>query len=162
MPDYALARVLHVLGVVMWIGGVAMVTTVILPAVRRLAAPEDRIATFESIEHRFAWQARVTTLITGITGFYLTHRLDAWDRFGEVAYWWMHAMVGIWLVFTLILFLLEPLLLRRLFLRKATEKPEQTFAFVQRMHWVLLTLSLITIAGAAAGSHGWFWIEASG
>ena len=108
MPDYALARVLHVLGIVMWIGGVAMVTTVILPAVRHLTAPEDRIATFESIEHRFAWQARVTTLVTGISGFYLTHRLDAWDRFGEVAYWWMPAMVGIWLVFTLILFLLEP------------------------------------------------------
>ena len=162
MPDYAVARVLHVLGVVMWIGGVAMVTTVILPAVRRLAAPEDRIATFESIEHRFSWQARVTTLITGITGFYLTDRLNAWDRFGEVAYWWMPAMVGIWLVFTLILFLLEPLLLRRLFLRKAAEQPEQTFDFVQRMHWVLLTLSLITVAGAVAGSHGWIWTAAGG
>lgn len=161
MADYALARVLHVLGVVVWIGGVAMVTTVILPAVRRLTTPEDRIATFESIEHRFAWQARVTTLITGITGFYLTYRLDAWDRFGDLAYWWMPAMVGIWLVFTLILFLLEPLLLRGLFLRKAAEQPEQTFAFVQRMHWVLLTLSLITVAGAVAGSHGWFWVAAS-
>jgi len=27
---------------------------------------------------------------------------------------------------------------------------------------VLLTLSLITVAGAVAGSHGWFWIAASG
>lgn len=34
MNEFALARVLHVLGVVLWIGGVAMVTTVLLPAVR--------------------------------------------------------------------------------------------------------------------------------
>jgi hypothetical protein len=27
-------------------------------------------------------------------------------------------------------------------------------ALVQRLHWVMLTLSLITIAGAVAGSHG--------
>ena len=32
MNDLALARVLHLLGVLLWIGGVAMVTTVILPA----------------------------------------------------------------------------------------------------------------------------------
>jgi uncharacterized membrane protein len=30
-----IARALHVLAVVLWIGGVAMVTTVLLPALRR-------------------------------------------------------------------------------------------------------------------------------
>jgi hypothetical protein len=33
VDDLALARALHVLAVVIWIGGVAMVTTVILPSV---------------------------------------------------------------------------------------------------------------------------------
>jgi len=32
---------------------------------------------------------------------------------------------------------------------------ERTFVAVTRMHWILLTLSLVTIAGAVAGSHGW-------
>ena len=36
MSDWIAARVLHVLGVVLWIGGVAMATTVLLPAARRL------------------------------------------------------------------------------------------------------------------------------
>lgn len=36
MPELAIARVLHVLGVVLWIGGVAMVTTVLLPATKRI------------------------------------------------------------------------------------------------------------------------------
>ncbi len=157
MTELGLARVLHVLGVVLWIGGVAMVTTVILPAVKRLATAEERVQLFEQIEHRFAWQARFTTLITGVSGFYLVHLLDAWDRFQHPSFWWMHAMVLVWVLFTLMLFVLEPLVLRRLFLRVAAERPELVFAWMQRMHWVLLTLSLVTVAGAVAGSHGWYW-----
>jgi hypothetical protein len=38
-----------------------MVTTVILPAVRRLGSPRERVELFERIEHRVAWQARITT-----------------------------------------------------------------------------------------------------
>jgi len=33
MESYILARVIHVIAVILWIGGVAMVTTVIIPAV---------------------------------------------------------------------------------------------------------------------------------
>jgi len=144
-------------GVVLWIGGVAMVTTVILPAVKRLASADDRIALFESIEHRFAWQARVTTLVTGLSGFYMIHRLNAWERFTLPSFWWMHAMVLVWVLFTLMLFVLEPLVLRRLFLHQAATNPQRVFAVMQFMHWVLLMLSLLTVAGAVAGSHGWFW-----
>jgi len=158
MTELGLARVLHVLGVVLWIGGVAMVTTVIIPAVRRLAAAEDQVALFEQIEHRFAWQARFTTLLTGLSGFYLVHVLHGWGRFAHLSFWWMHAMVLVWLLFTLMLFVLEPFVLRRLFERHAAERPQQVFSLMARMHWVLLTLSLVTVAGAVAGSHGWFWL----
>ena len=158
MTEMGIARVLHILGVVLWIGGVAMVTTVILPAVKRLASPNERVALFERIEHRFAWQARITTLITGISGFYLIEVMDAWGRFQIPSYWWMHTMVLVWVLFTLMLFVLEPLLLRRLFLRHAARHPEPVFGVMQIMHWVLLTLSLVTVAGAVAGSHGWLWL----
>lgn len=116
-----------------------------------------RIALFESIEHRFAWQARVTTLVTGLSGFYMIHRLNAWERFTLPSFWWMHAMVLVWVLFTLMLFVLEPLVLRRLFLHQAATNPQRVFAVMQFMHWVLLMLSLLTVAGAVAGSHGWFW-----
>ena len=158
MNDLALARVLHLLGVLLWIGGVAMVTTVILPAVRRFKSPREQVEFFERIEHRFAWQARGTTLLTGLTGFYLLYRLDAWSRFALPAFWWLHAMVMVWAVFTLMLFVLEPLVLRRLFLKHAARNPNGVFKLIQRMHWVLLILSLVTFAGAVAGSHGWFWL----
>jgi hypothetical protein len=111
----------------------------------------------EAVEHRFAWQARIVTLLVGISGFYMVARTDLWDRFGDAAYWWMHAMVGIWAIFTLILFVAEPLLLRRWFEARAASRPEATLALVQRAHWILLMLSVITILGAVVGSHGWSW-----
>ena len=80
MDGWTIARVLHVLGVVLWIGGVAMVTTVLLPATRRLKTPQERVAFFENIERGFAAQSRITTLITGLSGFYLAHRLVTRDR----------------------------------------------------------------------------------
>lgn len=43
MDDVIAARALHVLAVVIWIGGVSMATTVMLPAVRRGALGNDRL-----------------------------------------------------------------------------------------------------------------------
>ena len=156
MDKLTLARVLHVLAVVLWIGGVAMVTTVIIPAIKRLKSKEDRIKTFEAIEGRFSLQAKITVTVTGITGFYMLYLLDGWHRYLDITYWWVHAMTIVWLIFTIVLFILEPYVLHRLFKKYAENNPERTFGFVQRAHWVLLILSLITIFGAVAGSHGWF------
>ncbi|MGE5027177.1 MAG: hypothetical protein ACM3JK_01755 [Betaproteobacteria bacterium] len=151
----ALARALHLVGVVLWIGGVAMVTTVLLPATRRLKSAEERIAFFENIEYGFARQARYTTLLTGLSGFYMLAALHAWERYGIAQFWWVHAMTAIWVIFTIMLFVLEPLVLHKWFQQKATQNPEKTFRIIQRMHWILLTLSLVTLFGAVSGAHGW-------
>ena len=154
MDDFVQARVVHVLGVVLWIGGVAFVTTVLLPGMKKLATPDERVAMFERMENGFAWQARLTTLVTGASGFYMLYVLDAWERFSDPSYWWLHAMSAIWLIFTVMLFVLEPLVLHKMFERRARANPEGTLAMIQRLHWVLLTASLITVAGAVAGVHG--------
>lgn len=159
MNDFVLARMLHVLGVVMWIGGVSMVTTVLLPAIRRLKQPAERVEFFEQVESRFAHQARFTTLLTGLSGFYMIYVLHAWDRFLHPAYWWMHAMVLTWLIFTVMLFVLEPFVLHRRLKERAKRDPEGTFTRIERMHRVLLVLSLATVLGAVAGSHGWLWFQ---
>src|SRR5690554_980211 len=156
MDRLTLARVIHVVAVVMWIGGVAMVTTVIIPAVKRLKSKENKIKTFESIEGRFALQAKITTVITGLSGFYMLYLLDGWSRYLDMRYWWIHAMTFIWLLFTIVLFILEPFVLHRIFKKYAEQNPDRTFAIVHRAHWFLLFLSMITIIGAVAGSHGWF------
>jgi hypothetical protein len=114
---------------------------------------------FDQIERRFAWQARLTTTITGLTGFYMVYRFNLWDRFQYGGYWWMDAMVVVWLLFTLMLFLVEPLILHRWLLARSEVKPETTFRLVEWLHRVLLVISLGTVLGAVAGSHGLLLFE---
>jgi heme/copper-type cytochrome/quinol oxidase subunit 2 len=84
----------------------------------------------------------------------MTWRLDAWDRFAALGYWWMHAMVAVWALFTVILFVAEPLFLHAWFRRRAMRDPEGTAALVLRAHRVLLTVAAVTIVGAVLGAHG--------
>lgn len=154
MHDLVVARILHVLAVILWIGGVGMVTTVLLPAIRKAHPAEQRFRVFHALESRFAWQARFSTLIAGASGFYMAWRLDAWDRFRSLDYWWMHAMMLTWLVFTAMLFAIEPLFLERLLQRRAALAPESTYHIIEWLHRVLLALSLVTVAGAVAGTMG--------
>jgi uncharacterized membrane protein len=154
MTDIVLARALHVLAVVLWIGGVGMVTTILLPAIRHAYPPPQRFSVFHGLEQRFASQSRFTTALAGASGLYMLWRLDAWDRFRTASFWWMHAMVITWAIFTVMLFVAEPLFLDRILSRRAAAAPEATYRLVEWLHRGLLGLSLVTVAGAVAGSLG--------
>jgi uncharacterized membrane protein len=154
MTDIGLALAVHVVAVVLWIGGVGVVATVLMPEIGRSRPPSERFPAFHALEKRFARQARVTTMLAGVSGLYMTWRLDVWSWFASAATWWMPAMALIWLIFTLMLFVIEPLFLDRWLARRAVSKPAATFQWIQRLHHVLLGLSLLTIAGAIAGVQG--------
>lgn len=154
MDDVAVARALHVLAVVHWIGGVSLVTLVLLPGITRNVPSAERLPLFEMIEGRFAWQARFSTVIAGVTGFYMTHEMAAWDRFVDPSMWWMHLMLVVWAVFTLVLFVAEPLFLHRWFRDRALRDPDGTVRIVLHMHGILLTASLLAVGGAVLGAHG--------
>ncbi|HQE34496.1 MAG TPA: hypothetical protein PLQ70_07500, partial [Flavobacterium alvei] len=115
MEYFTLARVIHVIAVILWIGGVSMVTTVLIPAIKKMKSKEERIATFEMIEGKFATQAKITTLLTGLSGLYMLYVLDGWSRYLDYRFWWIHAMTLVWFIFTLILYVLEPLVLHKIF-----------------------------------------------
>jgi len=151
---FTLARAIHVLGVVLWIGGVAFVTTILIPALRQHVQPDARLAQFEQLEGRFSRQARWVTLITGASGFFMVEFLDAWQRYQDPGFWWMHLMTLIWAIFTLVLFVFEPLFLHRWFHQRAERDGGRAFALLHRMHIILLTLSLVAVFGAVAGAHG--------
>lgn len=158
MESYTIARIIHIIAIVIWIGGVAMVTMVIIPAVKKMKSVENRMDTFEKIEGRFALIAKITTLLSAITGFYMINYLNAWNRFLDIKFWWIPAMTIIWLLFTIVLFILEPFVLHKLFKKYGVKNPEKTFSIMHKAHWILLILSLITIIGGVAGSHGWYFI----
>ncbi len=153
MDDVTLARAVHILSIVHWIGGVAFVTLVVLPVARRVADPRQRLALFESVERRFAAQVRLSVPLAGATGFYMAERLDAWLRFLDPAQWWLGAMLLLWLVFMAILFVIEPAIGNRL-LDAGRADPSGTLRVLERTHGLLLALSAIVVSAAVLGAHG--------
>ena len=88
-------------------------------------------------------------------GFYMVWRLDLWDQF-PTANFWVDAPPGLPLAaaFSAILFIVEPFILHRHLRQWATEQPTVAFRLAASGAWVLLALSVVTILGAVAGSHG--------
>src|SRR5690606_2331295 len=154
MDDLAPARILHVVAVLMWSGGVGFVTLVVIPALGRVYPPDRRLAAFHAIEGRFAPQARLWVLLAGASGLWMIWRGAMWGLFADPSFWWMHAMLAVWLVFAVMLFVIEPLFLHR---RMATSPdPAADFDRLDRMHRLLLAGSIIAVIGAVGGAHGLF------
>ena len=153
IDDVQVARALHVVFVAHWIGGGAFVTLVALPLARACGDAEKGWALFEAIENRFSAQVRVSIPLAGATGLWMAWRLDLWSLFGSVTYWWMDAMVLLWAVFMLIVFVVEPLAQKRI-AAMAAQDPAAMLVRLSRAHRVLLAAGIVTIFGAVAGVHG--------
>lgn len=149
------ARAIHILSVVIWIGGVWLVTMVLLPAMRG-KQPADWIQEFETTEHRFVPHARIAVLLVLLSGLYMLYHYELWSRFTQGQYWWMDLMVGVWVLFAALLFVIEPFVFRHVVHRGAARAPEATLTLMLWLHRVMLTLALLTVFVAAAGSHGLF------
>jgi uncharacterized membrane protein len=154
MDDVTIARAVHVVAVVHWMGGVAFVTTVVLPAISAITEPSRRLELFEAVEHRFSAQVKVSVPVAGLSGAYMAERLGMWDRFVTPDGWWLAAMAIVWLAFMAILFVIEPVALRGWFHRRAMADPAGTFGLVQRAHWALLAAGTVVAAGGVLGAHG--------
>jgi uncharacterized membrane protein len=152
MDDLVIARVVHVVAVLMWIGGVAFVTTVAMPAIRQKYDAQARLSAFHALESGFSWQAKIWVLLAGASGFWMTWRADLWGRFTDMQYWWMWAMLLIWAIFSLMLFVLEPLFLHKRMV--ASPYPGRDFRRMEIIHRVLLAGSVVATVGAVGGVHG--------
>lgn len=147
MLKFDVLLAIHLLSVVWWVGGVAMVTATLLPIFNRLPAPE-RIRRIGELEGRFANQARIAVLLVGITGFWMLALTGGFARLQSA--WWIGLMLLVWLLFAAMLFVAEPLRLPA----KAgvIQKPGRFLA----VHAVLLTLALTAIFCGVIGSRGGF------
>ena len=154
LTSFTLARALHIIAVVLWIGGVAFVTTILIPSLKQIPDINDRLALFEKLEGKFAIQARITTVLTFFTGVYMIEVMDIWGRFLQPSFWWMHLVILVWLLFTLVLFVFEPWFLHAWFRKQALIDSKRTFKRLHIMHILLLSVSLLTIFGAMLGAHG--------
>lgn len=152
--DLDLARAVHILALVHWIGGVGAVTTIVLPQARRLADTEAAVEFFESFERRFVRQVRISILLAGLSGLYMLYALDAWDRFRHASFWWLHLMIAVWCLFATMVFVIEPLFAHRKFREYAMADAAGAFALATRLHFLVLAVSTIAIGAGVLGAHG--------
>jgi uncharacterized membrane protein len=154
IDDLALARAIHVLALVHWIGGVAVVTTIVLPSARAMADAKEAVAAFKEFEQRFASQARVSILLVGLSGAYMLTRIGAWNSLQRASFWWLHLMIAVWILFALMVYVLEPLVLDRLFYELALRTKDRTFSVATGLHIIALTLAALALGAGVVGAHG--------
>jgi hypothetical protein len=82
--------------------------------------------------------------IAGASGLWMTYRMDLWHRFADLHFWWMSAMAGLWLVFALMVFVLE-LLLHPRFEAEGRRDPIALLRRMSRAHAVLLAIAAVTV-----------------
>lgn len=159
METLILARIIHMVCVVFWIGGVAMVTTVMIPSLKAMDSESEPFKLFHIYEKRFARQARVTTFLTGSSGLYMLIATDAWSNFHNPSFWWFYGMVIVWAIFSIMLFIIEPFVLPRVVKKIPKSGSNKIFSSMYIMHIILLAASILTIMGAVGGSHGWLLFQ---
>ncbi len=108
---------------------------------------------FEILESKFSFQAKFTTLVAGLSSFYMLHTMNGWPSMS----WWIYLMIFVWAIFTVVLFVLEPMFLHKWFIKQARINNEKSFLILQVMHIVLLTISLLAVSAGVAGVHGFLF-----
>ena len=154
IDDLSLARAIHVLALVHWIGGVAVVTTIVLPRARALLDAKEAVAAFEIFEQRFASQVRVSILLVGLSGAYMLMKYGAWHRIQDASFWWLHLMIAVWVLVAVIVYVLEPFLLHRLFREFALRNKDRALTVATRLHAVALIIAAFAFGAGVVGAHG--------
>lgn len=144
---------IHVLGVVIWIGGVAFVTIVVFPMIMRMEGSIEKMVLFQGIEHRFAKIAKISVAVVGITGAWMLQLTGEWKTLFSTVGIGPTLMVIVWTFYVLVL-LFEARLFKVLFSGEAQQDTSKVFFRLSVFHWVVLGLSLLAIGVGVWAGHG--------
>ncbi len=158
---FSLLHIIHVLTVILWIGGLAFITFLILPMIVKMPNPLEKVLLFQRIEHRFAPAARIYSAVVGISGFAMFFMMDLQHVIFTGESLSLLFMIIVWIFWTVMLFGLEPLIIKRLLDRLASQKGdgleiEDVFKRMNVLHLALLFISLAAAASGAIFAHGFF------
>ncbi|OGP92416.1 MAG: hypothetical protein A2157_08045 [Deltaproteobacteria bacterium RBG_16_47_11] len=144
---------IHVLGVVIWIGGVAFVTMIVFPMIMRGEGSLETILFFQGVEHRFAKIAKLCVLIVGLTGTWLLYLTGEWSLLFRRSGIAPSLMLIVWTFYLLVL-LFEAKLFKVIFRGEAQQDTARVFFRLSVFHWVVLGLSLLAVAVGVLAGHG--------
>ena len=156
---FTLVHIIHVLTVILWIGGLAFVTTMVFPLIFKTPDALQKVLLFQRIEHKFAKVARYYNLIVGVSGFIMV-AMRGWHRvMFTKAGAGLTVMTAIWIFWFIMLFGLEPIVIKKMLenMAKGGDKMDidGIFAKLNRMHWVMMAVSLIAAAAGITFAHGY-------
>lgn len=143
----------HVLGVVVWIGGVAFVTMIVFPMITRMEDSFEKVLFFQGIEHRFAGIAKSAVAVVGLTGGWLLYITREWRILFSMAGIGPTLMVLVW-TFYLFVLLFEGRIFKMIFKGSAQQDSVKIFSLLSRFHWVVLGVSLLTVGVGVWAGHG--------
>jgi uncharacterized membrane protein len=143
----------HVLGVVVWIGGVAFVTMIVFPMITRMEDSFEKVLFFQGIEHRFAGIAKSAVAMVGLTGGWLLYITSEWRILFSMAGIGPTLMVLVW-TFYLFVLLFEGRIFKMIFKGSAQQDSVKIFSLLSRFHWVVLGVSLLTVGVGVWAGHG--------
>ncbi|MEO5361294.1 MAG: hypothetical protein H7843_12755 [Nitrospirota bacterium] len=142
----------HIVSVVVWIGGVVFVTIVVFPIIMRMEDSMEKVMFFQGTERRFASIAKVSVVVAGVTGVLL---LQLEQRWGELFTWagiGPTVMLLLWAMFVFIL-LFESSIFNFLFGGTAQHDTKKIFRILTTAHWVVMLVSLMVIAIGIYANH---------
>jgi uncharacterized membrane protein len=138
--------IIHVIGVIVWIGGVAFVTMVIFPMMYRTEGSLEKALLFQGVEHRFSGIVRWLIVIVGGTGFYLLSAKYGFSILSTQRGLGILIMLFAWTFYTVVI-LSEKKIFGKIDMDKA-------LTMINAMHWVLLTVSFSAVAAGIWFAHG--------
>ncbi|QWR78421.1 hypothetical protein [Candidatus Magnetomonas plexicatena] len=146
----------HVVSVLIWIGGVVFVTTIVFPIIVRMDDSMEKVMLFQGVEHRFAKIAKVCVLIAGFTGGLIVYLKDILHTLFHKDGLYLTMMLFLWVVFLTVL-TFEKKLFNIIFKGQAQHDTKKIFIRLTMFHWIVMTVSLIVVfIGVYQGHEGKF------
>lgn len=143
---YVTALTIHILSVIIWIGGVSFVTLVTFPMILRMEKSLEMVMVFQGVEHRFGKIAKVMVILAGLSGLYLI-----FEKGLSIGVW---IMIILWAFYAALLFGLEKLIFKKLFSKPEDQSDmKKVFNFLQVFHYVVLGLSFLAVAAGVFEAH---------
>lgn len=144
---YVSSLIVHMIAIIIWIGGVAFVTMITFPMIRRMDTSLEQVLVFQGTEHRFARIAKAMIVLVGISGLYLISVKGT--SFGV----WV--MIIVWAIYAALIFGLEKIVFNKLFAKPSGEEYDMNKVFfaMQVFHWVVLAVSLFAVGAGIWAAH---------
>lgn len=144
--------IIHVIGVIVWIGGVTFVTTVIFPMMYRTEGSLEKALLFQRVEHRFVAMVKWLIAIVGITGFIILFHKYGLGILAHLRGLGILTMLFAWSFYTTVL-LSERKIFAKIFADPEKIDMDKALRMINGMHWALLTVSYAAVAAGVWFAH---------